>query len=141
MKPILSKSVGWTVLVVLVFLDAFLDFILGAHGSPFWNPIADALGIKLVPLLAPVVLILFWFVLKLLSWVVQKTDKTPRSEELLLTVLVIIYGVFDLWLLAVNFFGFTLITNYRLMIIPLTIIGLIYGLSAQKKLNTMKDAS
>lgn len=139
MKPVLSKSVGWTLLAALVFLDAFLDFIQGAQGSPFWNPIASALGIKMVPLLAPVVLILFWFALKILTWVVQKTDKTPRSEELLLTVLVIVYGVFDLWLLATNFFHFTLITNARLMIIPLTVIGLIYGLFAQKKLNATKS--
>ncbi|MBI5794646.1 hypothetical protein HZA87_06255 [Candidatus Uhrbacteria bacterium] len=138
MKPILPKSVGWTILIVLVFIDAFLDFILGAHGSPFWNPIADALGIKLVPLLAPVVLLLFWCAIKLLSLVVQKTDKTPKSEELLLTVLVVVYGVFDLWLVAVDFFNFTLITNARLMIIPLTIIGLAYGLFAQKKLDTDK---
>ncbi|MGC9049238.1 MAG: hypothetical protein ACP5IX_03430, partial [Patescibacteria group bacterium] len=70
---------------------------------------------------------------------VQKTDKTPRSEELVLTILVVVYGVFDVWLITVDFFGFSLITNYRLMIIPLTIIGLLYGLWAQKKLKAVKE--
>ncbi|MDO8664293.1 MAG: hypothetical protein Q7K44_01960 [Candidatus Liptonbacteria bacterium] len=139
MKPILSKSVSWVLLITLVFIDAFLDVIRGAEGSPLWKPIADIIGIKMVPFLAPIVLIIFYFAVKILGWLVQKTDKTPKSEELILTILVIVYGFFDIWLIAVDFLGFTLITNYRLMIIPLTIIGLLYGLWAQKKLNAMRE--
>ncbi len=139
MKPILSRSTGWIILTVLVFVDALLDAVIsGGQGSPFWKPIADILGIEMVPLLAPVVLVIFYFAVKTLGWLVQKTDKTPRSEELVLTILVIVYGVFDVWLIA-RILGFNLITNYRLMIIPLTIIGLVYGLWAQKKLKTAKN--
>ena len=140
MKPVLSKSVSWVLLITLVFIDAFLDVIRGAEGSPLWKPIADIIGIKMVPLLAPIVLIIFYFAVKILSWLVQKTDKTPKSEELILTILVVVYGFFDIWLIAVDFFGFTLITNYRQMIIPLTIIGLLYGLWAQKKLNATGES-
>ena len=141
MKPVLSKLIGWTLLVALVFIDAFLDIIKwGGVGSPFWKPIADIFGIKMVPLLAPVVLAIFYFVVKTLGLLVQKTDKTPRSEELILTTLVFIYGVFDVWLIA-RILGFNLITNYRLMIVPLTIIGLVYGLWAQKKLKTAKNGT
>lgn len=134
MKPVLSKRNGWIILIVLVFIDAFLDLITGARGSLFWNPIARFFGIKLVPFFAPAVLIIFYFVIKILGWLVWKTDKTPKSEELILTTLVVVYGVFDIWLMAVDFFGSLFITNYRLLVIPLTIIGLLYGLWAQKKL-------
>ena len=141
MKPVLSKSTGWILLTALVFIDALLDVVIsGGVGSPFWKPIADIFGIKMVPLLAPVVLVIFYFAVKTLGWLVQKTDKTPRSEELILTTLVVIYGVFDVWLIA-QILGFNLITNYRLMIIPLTIIGLVYGLWAQKKLKTAKNGT
>ena len=136
MKPVLSKRIGWILLIILVVFDAFLDLITGARGSSFWNPIARFLGIELTPLLTPFVLIIFYFAVKILGWLVRKIDKTPKSEELILTVLVVVYGIFDIWLVAVNFLGFTLITNHRLMIIPLTIIGLLYGLWAQKKLKT-----
>ena len=141
MKPVLSKSTGWILLTALVFIDALLDVVIsGGVGSPFWKPIADIFGIKMVPLLAPVVLVIFQFAVKALGRLVQKTDKTPRSEELILTTLVVIYGVFDVWLIA-RILGFNLITNYRLMIIPLTIIGLVYGLWAQKKLKTTKNGA
>lgn len=141
MKPVLSKQIGWILLIALVALDAFLDFITGARGSAFWNPIARFLGIELVPLLAPLVLIIFYLVVKILGVIVAKADKTPRSEELILTTLVVVYGIFDVWLIAVDFFNFTLIENYRLLIIPLTIVGLFYAIWAQKKLKSVKRSS
>src|SRR3990167_7975268 len=121
MKPILSKPVGWILLAILVFSDAFLDVIRGAEGNPLWKPIIDIIGIKMVPLLVPVVLVLLYLAVKILGWIVQKTDKTPKSEELILTVLVVVCGVFDISLIVVDFFGFTVITHYRLMKIPLKI--------------------
>lgn len=141
MKPVLSKKVGWILLVALVALDAFLDFITGARGSAFWNPVARFLGIELVPLLAPLVLVIFYLVVKILGGIVAKADKTPRSEELILTTLVVVYGIFDVWLIAVDFLNFTLIENYRLMVIPLTVAGLLYALWAQKKLKSVKKSN
>lgn len=140
MKPVLSKRIGWILLAVLILLDAFLDLITGARGSSFWNPIAHFFGIKLVPLLAPLVLVIFYLAVKIFGWIVQKTDKTPKSEELILTTLVIIYSIFDVWLIAIKFFDFNLIMNYRLMIIPLTVVGMLYGLWAQKKLKTTEES-
>jgi hypothetical protein len=50
MKPVLSKSTGWILLTALVFVDALLDVVIsGGVGSPFWKPIADIFGIKMVP--------------------------------------------------------------------------------------------
>jgi len=94
----------------------------------------DIVGIEKVPFLVPFILILFYFVVKTVGWIIHKTDKTPKSEELVLTALVLIYGIFVVWTIAVDFLNFTLITNFHIMIIPLTIIALGYSLWAQKKL-------
>jgi hypothetical protein len=136
MKPVFSKRIGLILLTGLVFFDAFLDWITGARGTPFWNPVAKFFGIK-TPLLAPLVVIIIFFAVKLVGWFVQKTDKTPKSEELVLTTFIVVYGFFDIWLIAVNFLNFTLIRDHRLLIIPLIIIGWLYSSWAQKKLKNI----
>ena len=133
-SPVLSKGIGWSLLAGLILIDAFLDVIRGVEGNPLWIPIVNMIGIKNVPFLAPFVLALFYGVVKALGWIVEKADKTPKSEELVLTSLVIAYGLFDVWALSVDFFGFGLIPNFRYMIIPMTIAALGYALWAQKKL-------
>ena len=133
-SPVLSKGVGWSLLAGLVLIDAFLDVIRGVEGNPLWMPIVNMIGIKNVPFLAPFVLALFYVAVKALGWIVEKTDKTPKSEELVLTSLVIAYGLFDVWAVSVDFFGFRLIPDFRYMIIPMTIAALGYALWAQKKL-------
>lgn len=134
MKPVLSKKSGWVILALLVFLDSFLDVIRGVEGNPLWKPVVNAIGIKNAPFLVPLVLLLFYLVVKVLGWLVEKTDKTPNSEELVLTALVIAYAVFDIWAISVDFLGFRLIPNFRYMIIPMIILALGYALWAQKKL-------
>jgi hypothetical protein len=140
MEPVLSKRNGFVLLTLLVFFDAFLDLIGGAKGTPFWNPIANWIGIK-TPFLAPLVVIIIYFAVKIFGWIVQRTDKTPKSEELVLTTFVVVYGFFDLWLVAVNFFNFSLIRDHRILIAPLLIIGWIYSSWAQKKLKALKEKS
>jgi len=136
MKPILSKRSGWVALALLVFFDSFLDVIRGIEGNPLWVPIVDVIGIKNVPFLVPFVLLLLYLAVKALSWMVEKTDKTPNSEELVLTALVIAYAVFDIWLISVDFLGFRLIPDFRYAAIPMIILALGYALWAQKKLKT-----
>ncbi len=138
MNPILSKKTGWIVLAILVFIDAFLDVIRGAEGNPLWMPIVNAIGIRNAPFLVPLMLLLFYLVVKVLGWLVEKTDKTPNSEELVLTALVIAYSIFDMWAISVDFLGFTLIPNFRYMIIPMMILALGYALWAQKRLGKKK---
>lgn len=139
MKPILSKRCGWIILALLVFFDSFLDIIRGVEGNPLWIPIVDVIGIKNVPFLIPFVLALFYLTVKLLSWIVEKTDKTPNSEELVLTALVIAYAVFDMWTISVDFLGFRLIHDFRYAAIPMTVIALGYALWAQKKLKKRRS--
>lgn len=138
MKPVLSKKSGWIILALLVFLDSFLDIIRGVEGNPLWKPVVNAIGIKNVPFLVPLVLVLFYLVVKVLGWLVEKTDKTPNSEELVLTALVVAYAVFDIWAVSVDFLGFRLIPNFRYMIIPMIILALGYAFWAQKMLGKKK---
>ena len=134
MKPVLSKRAGWVLLAVLVFIDAVLDVIRGVEGNPLWKLVIDMVGIKNMPFVVPFVLILFYFIVKVGGWLIKKVDKTPMAEELVLTTLVIVYGFFDIWVIAVDFLGFRFITNFRIMIIPLTGIALGYALWAEKGL-------
>ncbi len=133
-KPVLSKKIGWILITLLLFLDAFLDILRGREGNPLWKPFVENFGINVVWFLVPLVLFIFYFVVKVAGWLIQKTDKTPFAEELVLTTLVIGYGIFVIWIMAVDFLKFNLITNFRLMIIPLTIVCLIYAIWAQRRL-------
>ena len=100
MNRILSKTWGWIVIIFLVLLDASLDVIFaGGRGleSPVWKPIATLLGINNPLFMTPLVLIIFYFLIKGGAWLARKVDKiTKNSEELVLTALVIVYGLFDL---------------------------------------------
>ncbi|MDP3027874.1 MAG: hypothetical protein Q8N63_09295 [Nanoarchaeota archaeon] len=137
-KVVLSKTWGWIILIGLVILDALLDVIF-AKGkgleSPIWKPIANLLGVSNPLFLTPLVLILFYLVVKGGAWLTKKTDKIEvKSEELVLTTLVIVYGVFDLWLISVYFFNFSLFRNHFYLIPILIIIGIAYSWWAEKKL-------
>ena len=137
-RVVFSKRVGWIILIFLVVLDASLDVIF-AHGSglesAIWKPISDFLGVSNPLFLTPLVLILFYFVVKGGSWLMKKEDKIQaNAEELVLTTLVIIYSVFDLWLISVYLFDFNLFPNHFYLIPILIIIGIIYNWWAEKKL-------
>ena len=135
---VLSKKAGWIILVCLVLLDAFLDVIF-ARGkgleSNILKPIADLFGISSPLLLTPIVLVIFYLVIKSGSWLTKKADKIPeKAEELVITTLVIVYGVFDLWLVLVYFFNFILFKNHYYLIPILIIIGIAYSWWAENKI-------
>src|SRR3989338_8033970 len=135
-KLILSKTWAWTILIVLVLLDASLDVIF-AQGkgleSNILKPAADLFVIS-----NPLVLILIYFVVKVLAFLIEKVDKVPKAKELVLTALVLVYGVFDLWLASVYFFNFSLFRNQFYLIPILIIIGIAYSWWAENKLKTQK---
>ncbi len=141
-KPVLSKTWGWIILSILVILDALLDVIF-AKGkgleSPVWKPIATLLGVSNPLFLTPFVLALFYFVVKIGAWLTKKVDKIPvKAEELVLTALVIVYGVFVLWLMSVYFFNFGLFKSHFYLIPILIIIGIAYSLWAENRLKNKK---
>ncbi len=144
-KPVLSKTLAWIILIGLVFLDALFDVIF-AEGkgleSNILKPIANLLGVSNPLFLTPLVLILFYFVVKAGAWLARKIDKIPRkAEELVLTTLVIVYGVFDLWLVSVYFFNFALFKSHYYLIPILIIIGIAYSWWAENRLKNKKSGS
>jgi len=137
---VLSKKIGWIILAILVFLDALLDVRRGVEGNPVWQPILNYVGIQYTPLFVPLVLLLFYFVVKGGAWLTRKVDKINyKTEELVLTALVLAYFVFDLWVISVDFFGFRLIRNHYYLTPVLVVIVLIYSVWAEKKLKKSKN--
>ncbi|HIH14614.1 MAG TPA: hypothetical protein HA360_04375 [Nanoarchaeota archaeon] len=137
-KVVLSKTYGWIILIGLIILDAFLDIIF-AEGkgleSNILKPIADLFGISNPLFLTPLIIIIFYFGVKGGAWLIRKADKLEnKSEELVLTTLVIVYGILVLWLISVYLFNFTLIKNHYYLIPILIIIGIAYSWWAEKKL-------
>ncbi len=139
-QPILSRPAGWILVAGLVVLDAALD-VFFAHGrgleSLVWKPLAGVLGINNPLLLTPLVVIILFAVAKGLAVVVGRVDKVPKAEELLLTILVVVYGVLDLWLLSVYLLGFTVLESRHLIPI-LIVIGVAYGWRAETNLKKKK---
>ena len=131
-KVVFSKPTAWIILTILVFLDAFLDIKRGIEGNPLWQPVVNVIGINYVPFLVPFVLLLFYFVVKGGAWLSRKVDKIPiKSEELVLTALVLAYFVFDLWVISVDFFNFNLIKNHYYLTPILVVIVVGYSLWAE----------
>lgn len=140
-KAVLSKTWGWVILIMLVILDAFLDVIFAGSGGlegSIWRPAATLLGVNNPLFLTPIVLILFYFVVKGGAWLVKKTDKIPiKAEELALTTLVVVYGIFDLWLILVYLFNFRLFSSHFYLIPVLIIAGIAYSWWAENKLESI----
>ena len=133
-KPFLSKKLAWSFIIILVYIDAILDIIIGkGMGNPLWVVFVERFGTYSVLILAIPVLALFYFFIKILAKIVVKVDKLPYAEEILLTALVVVYSLFDIWLVSVNFFGFRLIQNFRYTIPFLIVGGLAYALWAEYK--------
>lgn len=137
-KVVLSKQVGWIILALLVVLDAVLDVIfVGGRGleSNILFPVANLLGIRNPLFLTPVVLVIFYFAVKAGAWLAEKVDKVKyKAEELTLTTLVIVYAVFDLWLVLVYLFHFSLFKSHYHLIPVLVVIGIGYSWWAERKL-------
>lgn len=137
-KPVLSKFLGWIILILLAVLDASLDLIF-AKGkgieSGIWKPISNLFRIDNPLFLIPIVLIIFYFCVKGIAWLIKKIDKiTIKTEELVLTTLVIVYGIFDLWLILVYFFDFRLFKSHFYLIPILIVAGIAYSWWAENKL-------
>lgn len=132
---VLSKKAGWIILAILLFVDALLDVRRGVEGNPIWQPVLNYIGIQNTPMLVPFVLVFFYFVVKGGAWLTKKVDKIDiKTEELVLTALVLAYFVFDLWVISVDFLGFRLIKNHYYLTPILVIVVLIYSLWAERKL-------
>ena len=137
-KRVLPKKTGWIILICLVILDASLDLIFTKGKgleSGIWKPIATFLGVSNPLFLIPLVLVIFYFVIKIGAELARKIDKIQiKAEELVITTLVIVYGLFDFWLILVYFFNFGLFKSHFYLIPILVLVGIAYNLWAEKKL-------
>ena len=133
-KVTLSKKTSWVIFTLLLFIDAFLDVIRGTEGNPLWQPLVERIGINFVPFLVPLILPFFYLLVKMLGWLIYKTDKLPQAEELVLTTLVVVYFTYDLWVVAADFLGFRLIRDFRQIIPFLLAAGFGYAFLAERQL-------
>ncbi len=98
MKLALPKKLGWILLTLFVFWDALLTYGGGAEGNPLWKPFIQAYGIKVVFLLVPVALGIFYLATKIFGWLIKKVDKIAEGEEIVLTALVLTFGTYVLYI-------------------------------------------
>lgn len=98
MKIALPKKIGWILITLLVFWDAFLTYIGGSEGNPLWKPIVQTYGINALWVLAPVALGIFYLATKILGWLIKSIDKIAEGEEIVLTGLVLVFGTYDLYI-------------------------------------------
>ncbi len=129
---VLSRRNGLIILGMLLLLDTVFDVLRGTQGNPLFKPIENAFGIWVFPFLVPFALAFFYLAARLLGRVVEKIDRTPHSEEILLTALVVIFAVHDFWVFSVDYLGFRLVRSYYQMIPVYIIIGLAYSLWAER---------
>ena len=137
-KFTLPRLYGWIILTVLVFIDTFLDVLRGRQGNPLWKPVIDVIGIEYTPILVPLVIILFYVVVKVGGWIIFKVDKLPQSEEILLTSLVLALAAYDIWVISVDFLNFTLIQSHLHMIPILIVVVMGYALCAEYMIKRSK---
>lgn len=134
-RVFLPRFLAWVFIIILVYLDAILDIVVGkGMGNPLWVPFIEKFGSYIVLILPIPLFAVFFFFIKILSFIVVKVDKLPYAEEVLLTALVVVYSLFDIWLISIDFLGFTLINNFKYVIPFLIAGGLIYALWAEKKI-------
>ena len=136
-KPVLPKLWAWIILVILALLDSSMDMLFtnsrGLQGF-LWKPVADFFGIQYAIMGVPFILVAFFIVVKFGTFLERKIEKIHYAEELVLTALVLAYGIFDLWSFSVYVFDFSLIQNHLYLIPILVVAATLYAWWAEKKL-------
>jgi len=140
-RAVLPKLWAWIFLVLLALLDSFLDMFFAANSglkSFFWQPIAEFTGIKYAPLIVPFLLIIFFILVKFGAFLEKKIEKVNKAEELILTTLVVTYGLFNIWLISVYLFKFSLFRNPLYLIPVLIVVAMAYAWWAERILKKEK---
>jgi len=94
----LPKKIAWPIIILALFWDVFLTVRAGGEGNPLWRPLTLNYGINVVWALLPLGLLIFYLLSKACGWLIEKVDKYPRGEEIVLTFLVLVYGTYVLYL-------------------------------------------
>ena len=138
-KTALPKKIGWPILVLLVFWDAFITFRAGGEGNPLLRPIVNYFGLHALWILAILALGLFYLLVKYVGKYTQKYEGYSQGEEIVLTNLVIAFATYDFYLtFLLPYFGY-LGLRYHYAIIPVIIIPLlIYNLWLEHRKKKVK---
>lgn len=131
----LPKRIGWTILIFLVYWDAFITYIRGgAEGNPLWKPLVDAFGPNALWFLAALVLAVIYMVVKTAGWYEKRSGDFPQGEKIVLTTITIAFGTYDAYItFLLPYFGF-LGSGSHYAIIPLLLITvLVYNIMAECK--------
>lgn len=124
-KISLPKKLGWPILILLVFWDAFITFRAGGESNPLLRPIVNYFGLHALWFLGVGVLILFYLLTKIVGKYVSKYEGFPQGEEIVLTSLVIVFATYDFYLtFLAPHFGY-LGSQYHYTIIPIIIVPLL----------------
>ena len=120
--PALPKKIGWPILIALVFLDAAITYSRGREGNPLWKPLVEAFGTNMLFVLAALVLVLFYAVVRFVGWYITKKEHFPQGEGIVLTTFVIAFATYDFYIIfLLPYIGF-LGTNSHYAVIPVLLV-------------------
>lgn len=137
----LPKSIGWPVMVFLVFWDAFITYRAGGESNPLWRPFVEAFGLNALWLLAVLVLALFYLVVRAVGWYASRFEHFPQGEEIVLTNLVIAFGTYDLYLtFLLPYFGYLGSSSHYAIIPVLAVPVIAYNIWLEYQKRKRKQA-
>ncbi|MBI3103519.1 hypothetical protein HYZ05_01120 [Candidatus Daviesbacteria bacterium] len=126
---VLPKSIGWLLLTLLVFWDAFLTYQKGAEGNPLWRPVVETFGINALWVLAPIALAIFYLAVRIFGWITERFEHLPKGEEIVLTNLVIAFATYDLYItFLLPYFGYLGSRSHYSILLVLAVPIVIYNL-------------
>ena len=129
------------VLAILLLIDTFFDILRGTQGNPLFKPIENAFGVWAFPFLVPPVVALLYFLSIGIGKIVEKADKITNGKEIILTTLVVIFVIHDIWVFSLDYLGFRLIKSYLHMIPIYIIAGIAYSWWAEKSVKIIQSKS
>lgn len=125
----IPKYISWPVLILLVFLDAFVTHVAGGEDNLLWRPLIEMFGVNILWILAVLGLVLFYLVAKIGGWYVERVGRLQRGEEIVLTSLLIIFATYDVYKIFIrSSLDYLNPSNYYIVIPVLLLPVIIYSI-------------
>ncbi len=129
----IPKYISWPLLILLVFLDAFVTHVSGREDNLLWRPLIQMFGINILWILAIFGLILFYLVAKIGGWYVEQVGRLKKGEEIVLTSLLIVFATYDVYKILIRPYLADLSLGSYYIIFPAVLIPvIIYSLWLEK---------
>lgn len=125
----IPKYISWPLLILLVFLDAFVTHVTSKESNLLWRPLIETFGVNILWVLAVLGLILFYLVTKIGGWYVERVGRLKRGEEIVLTSLLIVFATYDVYKIFIrSSLDYLSPSNYYIVIPALLLPVIIYSL-------------